>query len=744
MTCSYRDYQELERRSGNGGHKIFAGLLAVIDEPTSLDTEGVSATILAEAVSGNFADTLGLRAQLGRWFVPEDDRPGSEPVAVLSDQAWARRFGRRPDAIGQKVRMESQWYRVVGVAPADFIGVSPPHGAEIWVPLGSQWYVKELVSQPANRERPRVRLIGRLAAGVGLDEAEAHVRAIDGQIWREFPRDKNSPAPLRLAVASGLGAPAAKLVAFHIAVLLMVVTSLVLLIACVNVANLLLSRSVVRRREMAVRQALGASRWRLSRQTLAESLTLAVGGAVLGLLFAVWTNRLLAQTVPSIPHLGQVTFLLVLNWRVVVFATAAAFGSAILFSLPPMAEQSRPDLSPGLKSEGGGLDRMRQRDTYVILQVALSLMLLIAATLLVRALRHAGEVDAGFAMDHRLAARIYVSEPEYTPQTGKLFFARVLEQVRATPGVQGAALSYTIPLNFTNSSCAAADSVEKPRRMLSNLVVPGYLDVMRVGLVAGRDFTAVDGEGSPRVVIVNQTFAKRYWPNESALGKMVWLGCDTRRPRNRAEVVGVAKDGKYGSLDEDPRPFVYEAFAQGWVGFMAVTVHTSGPPAEFAEPLRHLLRELDPELRIYEMATLEAMTAQSLWQVRWQAWLLGSLGLLAIVLAAVGLYGVVAYTVAQRTREIGVRMAMGAQKSDVLWMVLGRGLRLTAIGIACGLGLSALVTRFLGSFLYGLSPLDSVSFGGAALFWTVTAMLASYLPARRAARVDPVVALRWE
>jgi len=744
MTCSYRDYQELERRSGREGRNIFSGLAGVNDQATSLDTEGVSQMIMAQAVTANFAATLGLRAQIGRWFLPEDQGQGAEPVAVLSDRAWARRFGRRADAIGQRVRIETQWYRVVGVAAPDFLGVSPPHAAEIWVPLASQWYVQELLLQPANRERPRVRVLGRLAAGVRLDTAEAQVRTIDGQIWREFPRDKPTAGPLKLAVASGLGAPGAKLVAFHIAALLVMVTAVVLLIACVNVANLLLSRSVVRRREISVRQALGASRWRLARQTLAESLTLAAGGAVLGLIFGAWANRLLARSMPAIPHLGFVTFELSLNWRVVAFAVAAAFASAVLFSLSPAMEQSRPDLTPALKNESGGLQRTRQRDAYVVAQVALSLVLLIAATLLVRALRHAGEIDPGFAMDHRLAARIYVSEPEYTEQTGRLFFDRVLDQVRAAPGVLGATLSYTIPLNFNDNGCAAVDRVERPRRMMSNLVVPGYLDVMRIGLVAGRDFGPADVEGSPRVAIVNQTFAKRFWPNGNALGKTVWIGCDPKRPRTLVEVVGVAKDGKYGSLDEDPRPFVYEAFAQGWVGFMAVTVHTAGPPGEFALPLRSLLRGLDPHLRIYEMATMEEMTAQSLWQVRWQAWLLGSLGMLAIVLAAVGLYGVVAYTVAQRTREIGVRMAMGAQKSDVQWMVLGRGLRLTALGIAIGVALSALVTRFLGSYLYGLSPLDGVSFAAAALFWTATAMLASYLPARRAARVDPVVALRWE
>ena len=744
MMGSYRDYLELRQRTETGSQKIFSGLAALDDVPTSLDTDGVSQMIMAQTVTANFANTLGLRAQLGRWFVPEDETRGSEPVAVLSDHAWTRRFGRRADAIGKRVRIETQWYRVVGVAAPGFIGVSPPHSAEVWIPFTSQRYVQELLLLPAERERPRVRLIGRLAAGVDMRSAEAQVRTIDAKIWSEYPRDKTSPGPVRMAVASGIGVPQARFMVIHLSILLLIVTGVVLMIACVNVANLLLSRSVVRRREMAVRQAMGASRWRLARQTLAESLTLAAGGAVLGLIFGVWTNRLLVRSMPAIPHVGFVTLAMTVNWRVVAFAVAAALASAVLFSLSPAIEQSQPDLTPALKSEGGGLRRMRQRHIYVVAQVALSLVLLIAATLLVRALRRASEIDPGFAMDHRLAARIYVSEPEYTPETGKVFFARVLDQLRATPGVRAATLSYAIPLNFADSTCVAVERTEKPQRTLSNLVVPGYLDVMGIARVAGRDFAATDQQGSPRVVVVNQTLAKLYWPNESALGKTMWLGCDAKRPRTLAEIVGVAKDSKYGSLDEEPRPFVYSAFAQGWVGFMAVTVHTAGDPSEFTGPLRSVLRELDPHLRIYEMSTLEEMTAQSLWQLRWQASLLGGIGMLAILLAAVGLYGVVAYTVAQRTREIGVRMAMGAQKSDVLWMVLGRGLRLTAIGVAIGLALSAMVTRFLGSVLYGLSPLDGVSFAAASLFWIGTAMIASYIPARRAARVDPVVALRWE
>ncbi len=746
MTCSYRDYQEFERRTAAPAGRLFSGLVAFDELPASLDSDGMSQIVMAQAVSVNFANVLQVPAQAGRWFSPEDERPGSDPVAVLSDGAWARRFGRNKSAIGHRVRIETQWYRVIGVAPPWFLGVSPPHTAEIWIPVTTQAYARELLANPGERERPKVRLIGRLAPGLGLRAAETELRAVDADIRREFPRslEGGSNGKITAAVAAGASMPAAREVATPIATLLLSVTGIVLLIACVNVANLLLARSAVRRREMAVRQALGAGRWRLARQTLAEGMALAAGGALLGLLFGLWANRLLARSLPALPHIGLVTLDLTMNWRVAAFAAAAALVSALLFTLAPAIEHSRPNLTLTLKGEGAGWRRMRQRDVYVVAQVALSLSLLIAATLLVRALEHARSVEPGFAMDHRLAARIYVSEPEYTPETGKLFFAHLLERARSTPGVRSATISYTTPLSFTDSTCAAVDRTGRPPRVGSDAVTPGYFETMAIQLVRGREFAATDQPESPPVVIVNETLARQYWPDEDPIGKRIWLGCDVKRQRTMAEVVGVAKDAKYGSLEEDPWRFVYRPLAQSWVGFVALIVETSSEPGAFTPGLRAIMRDLDPNLRVYEVRTLEQYAEDSLWKVRWQASLLGAFGLLALVLASVGLYGVVAYTVAQRTREIGVRMAMGAQRADVLWMVLGRGLRLTALGIAIGLVLSAASTRMLRSLLYGMSPLDPVAFAAAALGWTAVAMLASYLPARRATRVDPTAALRWE
>ena len=740
MTCSYRDYLELQRRVAAPSGRIFSGLVAYDGLAASLDgvdNDGVSQIVMAEAVSANFGEVLLLPVQAGRWFTPDDERPGSDPVTVLTDGLWTRRFGRSMSAIGQRVRIDSQWHRVIGVAPPGFVGVSPPHTMQLFVPLASQQYVRELLANAGERERPRVQLIGRLAPGTGMKAAEDALRAADTRIRREFPRDTTSNGALTVAIAAGATMPAAREVATPIATLLLSVTAIVLLIACVNVANLLLSRCAVRRHEMAVRRSLGASRWRLVRQTLAEGMVLAAGGAVLGLFFGFGANRLLARSLPALPHVGKVMLDLNVNWRVVGFAAVAALASALLFSISPAIEQSRAD--PGARWR-----RMRQRDVYVVAQVALSLTLLIAAALLVRALQHAGNIAPGFAMDRRLAARIYVSEPEYTPDSGRLFLARLLDTVRATPGVRSATLSYTTPLEFSDSVCAAVEPSVRPRRTASDTVVPGYFETLAIPVLRGRQFMPSDQPGSPPVVMVNQTFAARFWPNQEPVGKMVWLGCDQKAPRTEAVVVGVAKDAKYESLDEAPRPYICRPLTQDWEGFLAVIVETSDAPAQFMAPLRSVLRGLDSNLRVYEIETLEQYAAGSLWKVRWQASLLAVFGGLAMVLAAVGLYGVVAYSVAQRTREIGVRMALGAQRADVLWMVLARGLAVTAIGIAIGLTLSAWAMQALSRLLYGMSPLDPVAFSLASLGWMATAMLASYVPARRAMRVDPVVALRWE
>ncbi len=740
MTCSYRDYLEFRQRAAGPAGRLFSGLVAFYDMRAAIDSGGASQFVGADAVTANFADVLELPAQVGHWFRPEDDRVGSDPVVVIGDGVWDRMFGRSADVVGQRVRIGTQRYRVIGVAPADFVGMSPPHKVELWIPLAAQREVRDLVTNPGEWERPQVRVIGRLADGRSMREAEAELRPLDAQIRHDFPRENAPAGAITATVAAGTSMPQVRAVAAPMAVLLLSVTAVVLLIACVNVANLILSRSAVRRHEMGVRRALGAGSWRLARQTLAEGLVLAAGGAALGLLVGFACGRLLTHNLPSLPFGGMMALHLDPDWRVVAFTAAAGLASAVLFTLAPAIDTARGVVV----SRQGAVRRMRQRDVYVVAQVALSLVLLIAATLLVRALWHAMDVDPGFAMKGRLAARLSVSESEYTPETGRLFMDRVLAAARAMPDVRSATLSFNTPLNFTDSSCIAADASTRPTRVRSDIVAAGYFDTLRIPILRGRAFDTVDRQGAPQVVVVNEMFARRYWQGRDPIGQSVWLGCDIKKARTVATVAGVARDAKYESLDEPREPFFYRPLAQEWDDFMTLILETRGSPEKFITPLSASLTGLDPNLRVYEIQTLEDWASGSLWRVRWQAVLLAVFGGLAMLLASVGLYGVVAYTVAQQTREIGIRMAMGAQRGDLLWMVLGRGLSLTAAGIAIGLLLSAAATRLLGGLLYGMSPLDPVSFAAASLAWTAVAMLASYVPARRAMKVDPVVALRWE
>jgi predicted permease len=719
LACSYREFEDLRRRTA----LAFAGLAATIEVETALDTRDLSRIIVAEAVSANFAETLGLRPQLGRWFRPDDSA-----VAVLSDHAWAERFGRSPDVLGQFVRIETESYRVIGVAPPTFRGVAPPVAAEVWVPISAMPIYRELLANPAERRRPRVRLIGRLAAAATPSGTQALVRAADSEI-----RPGRS-APLNVTAADGAAFPGARPIAGPVTALLAGISAIVLLIACVNVANLLLSRAAARQREFTLRRALGAGPWDLARQAIAESLLLAAGGAALGLFFGYATNRLLLHYLDVIPETGSLSAVtLDLNWRVALFAAAASLGAASFFTVSARVASGRT----------------RRLDLYVVAQVALSLVLLVASGLFVRALHAARNIQPGYAMDHRLSARIYISEPEYNAATARAFFDRVLATVRAMPGVEGAALSYGVPMSFPNNQggCAASSRTVTPARLNGgNDISPGYFETLGIPLLAGRDFRPEDRDDRLPVYIVNQILAARLWPGGNPLGRRIFTGCEAGRAREGV-VIGVAHDSKYNVLDEPALGYLYGIHnnrPEEIMGFMALTIHTADDPLALAAPLRDALRRIDPALRIYDMRTLEEYAALSLWKVRWQAALIGCFGSLAIVLAAIGMYGVIAYSVARRTREIGIRMAIGAQKRDVLWLVLARGLRLTAVGIAVGLALSAASTRLLRAFLYGISPWDAVAFSAAALLWLAIALLATLLPARRAAQVDPSVALRYD
>ena len=739
--CSWRDY--LAFRSSL---RAFRGVAASQARGTFMDVERSNFGIVAETVSANYADVLRIRPALGRWFVAADEARGAEPTVVLSSHIWDRYFQRDRGAIGRQVRIENRWYRIIGVAADRFRGVSTPVLVDAWLPLTTFPIFDAQLRDPLS-DAPAVNLTARLARGETLARAAAEIAVWDARLRQMHPRVALYATPLVVGQARGIIAPAPRRAMRPIAILLLAVVMAVLAIACVNVANLLLARAAVRRREMALRRSLGASRGRLVRQGIAESLILALGGGALGIVFGYWTDRGLAAWLPEwIPQQALRGIDLQMNWRVAAFTAGVALVCALLFSLAPAFEGSAVDL------RSAAAIRSKQRDVYAIAQVALSLALLIAAGLLVRALERTAHIDPGFATDHRMYIRLFTPQPDFTPENSTRLFTRLLAQAKALPGVTDATLSFGV-LGFGDSECVGEDRAGG-RQVPADLdvVEPNYFDLMQVPLVRGHNFPAHEqgpiagpDRGPVRSIIVNETMARRQWPGQDPVGKIVWLGCREGAPRTAGQVIAVARDSKYRTLDEEPLPLLYISRLQvWWNGFFALTVHTAGDPGALAKPLIRMARAEGSKLRIYEMRTMDDLVTLSLWQVRWQAAMLGALSLLAIVLSVIGLYGVVAYTVAQRTHEIGVRMALGAQKADVEWMVLARGLRLAGIGVAAGLVLSAAGTRFLRAFLHGVDPFDLVAFTGAALAWMVVAMLASYVPALRAAGVDPAVSLRYE
>jgi putative ABC transport system permease protein len=679
-----------------------------------------------ETVSANYAQVLRIGASRGRWFAPENDSPASPPAAVISYRLWREQLHGDPDILGKQVLFDEQSYSVIGVAPPGFRGVIPPLTVDLWVPVAS-----------IRDSQGWVNLVGRLAPGATLASAAAELRVVDARLRAADPGNPRLAGAARVEPAAGFAWKNGRRELLSVLALMGGVCGVVLLIACVNVANLLLSRAAVRRREMALRQSLGAGRARLFREALVEGLVLAAGGVALGLLAGYGAGRALEWALPSIPAAAFQGIQFGIDWSVALLLGALGAASAILFSLPPALSNSHRDLSQALKDESA-IEGSRQRELYTLAQVALSLPLLIASGLLLRTLQHVERADPGFATADRLTINVFASPKAWPREAAGRLFTQLIGQARAVPGVIDTTLALA-PLGPAPGGCASPSALAPPRHIAFNIVEPNYFESMRVPIARGAGFAH---DGSPGVVI-NETLGRAWWPGEDPLGKMLWLGCD-RATRQITPVLGVVRATKW-ALDTSPEPCYYVSRLQDpGKGAFALIVHTAGNPYQWAKPLLQILERAGPNLRIYEVQSLQDSLALTFWEVRWRAGLLASLGLLAVVLAAIGLYGVVAYAVSQRTREIGVRMALGAAPGDVQWMVLARGLRITGLGIACGLLLSAATVRLLRSFLYGVSPYDPAAFVAASIAWLIVATLASWYPARRATRVDPLTALKYE
>ena len=726
-TFSYPAYRDFRDRS-----RTLSAVAASFPAESDLDIDGDSTFVAAEAVSGNYASVIGAPTALGRWFTED-----AEPLAVISYAVWQRYFNLRPDVLGKTVRSESQSYTVAGVAAREFNGVFSPLRTDIWVPIATRTSMIPLLQ---DRSSPRVMLFGRLGGGVTPAIASTELNAIDAQQVDAGAAASEPRAPIVAEQVRGFANVVTKRRAQLVATFLTVVVSLVLLIACVNVGNLLLVRGAARQREFALRRALGASRRRVLQQLLVESLILALAGGICGLAFARAANDLLERSLPMLQGIFPLQLHFEIDWRVIAFATVTSLAATVLCGLLPAWRASRTDGLAAFKGDiVAGIPS--RRPLGLIAQVAMSFVLLLVAGTFVQALVRMQLADPGFAVAGRLYAYAYISTPGVSAASGHQIYSRAIDRLRALPGVRTAALSYSLPLMPSGSNCAARPGGARIPAT-TGAVDPGYFRTMNIGLIAGRDFTIADSSTGTPVVIVNERLANGLWPATSAVGERVTVGCNEATP---ATVIGVVANSSIRSLSETPQPHLYFPFAQNYRGGVtAIVLETSMPPAALVEPVRRTLLGAGQGMRVYAVRPLSEHVEQSYAAIRWQTTVLTAFGLLALVLAAVGLYGVIAYRVALRTREIGVRMALGAGRTNVFREVVGQGLSIALTGVLIGGALMFAVGRGLGALDSDIRPPGGIVLAVTGLIWIVVAILATYVPAARASGVNPLIALRYE
>jgi len=747
-TSSFPDYRDMRDESSS-----FSGILAQEVTILNLDRgEGPSQLVFGQAVTGNYFDVLGVEAELGRTFAPEEyATPGTHPVAVLGSAFWNKHFNAAPDAVGSTIKVNGQTLTVIGVLPDEFNGTYPVFAPDVYTTMAMQVLLNPSGPDPEYLEARGSRslfLTGRLRAGVSMSEAEAELRLIMARLGEEFP-DTNEDRTVNLMPSEDVRLhPFVDGAIIPVAGLLMGIVGLVLIIACANVANMLLSRASARRQEIAVRLALGAGRGRLIRQLLTESTLLSVVGGAVGLLLAYWATGLILAFQPPIPV--SVAIDVGLDVRVLGFTLLAALLTGIAFGLVPALQASRPELVGALRDEaargGGKARRFSLRNALVVAQVAMSLVLLIAAGLFLRSLRSAQSLDPGFRIDGIALIATPLDLVGYGDEQAEIFADEVLADVRAMPGVASAAWAELVPvgmgvqLNGIRVEGVAVPEDEPLPEIDAAPVGPGYFETFEIPLVAGRDFTAADDEGAAPVAIVNEAFVRRFWPGESGIGKRIARG----REGDWMEVVGVARDHKIRTLGEDFRPRVHTPLGQNFSPFLTLAVRTGddASAALMVEQLRSHLLTLDPDLVFLQASTMRENLEITTFPVRLGAQLLSVFGFLALGLAAVGLYGVVAFAVSRRTHEIGLRMALGAEHGDVLGLVVRQGMGVVLVGVTVGLLAATGVTWLLSNFLYGIGAVDPLTFIATSLVLIAVALIANYIPARRAAAVDPLIALR--
>jgi len=729
------------------GQQSFTGITACNFALMSLTGKGKPERVWGMVASANYFEVLGVRPILGRGFLPvEDEKPGGAPVAMISYRLWQTHFGANPDIVGQAIEINQHPYTIVGVTPAVFQGSQTGVRTEIWVPIMME---EQLVPQGDllhDHHYFWLLAFGRLKSGVAPEQAQEEMTLRLKREAKNYPEEHKGHDSVTVYPLwrnpFGLNYFLSTLLP-----MLMAIAGLVLLLACANVANLMLVRSMVRRREIAIRISLGASRWRLVRQLLVESLILALAGGVIALLITSWTAGTLMKFIPKTDF--PVSLGIAVNRAVLLATLVISVLTGVIFGILPALRASGAAPVAVLKedtgSASGGLRKARLASGLVVAQISLSLLLLICAGLFIRSFMSAQQINPGFNSHSVLIASYDLFTAGYSNASGAEFDRQLVAKLEALPGIQSVALSDRVPLGFGGGSTSV-----KPEGYVSQanesmetqvaIITPNYFQTLQIPMVKGRDFTMQDMKNSQRVVIVSEAFVNHYWPNQEALGKQL----NSDLTHEWFTVVGVALDKKVNQLNEKPMPFLYLPLYQVYRPTMMVIVRTTGDPLAFGKTVDKTIHELNADLVVFDVTTLELREQIASFGQRVAGTFVGAFGLLALALAAVGIYGVTAYTTRQRTHEIGVRMALGAGKEDILRLVIGHGLRLTLVGVGLGLAASFALTRFLRSMLLGVTSTDVLTFSSVAILLCAVALFACFIPARRAMGVDPMVALRYE
>jgi predicted permease len=732
----------LDWRSQN---TVFAHLAAILTRPANLALADQAERIDLAMTSANFFSVFGTEPERGRFFIPSDEQAGHAAVVVLSHALWQRRFGGDDSLVGKPITLDGNSYTVVGIAPSGF---QYPDKTEVWVP--------PFRLAPALNERmdpTQVRGFGMLAAvallkpGVSLTQAASEMETITTRLRQQYPDTNNRSFNPVVSLHTHLVGETGPML-----LLLFGAVGFVLLIACANVANLLLVSAASRQREMAIRTALGASRLRVIRQLLTESVLLALAGGTVGLLLALWGVAAMTKLLPrDFPRLGEIN----LDWRVLGFTLFASVLTGILFGLAPALQISKTDVQESLKESGRGASGSRRhqrlRSLLIVGEVALSVVLLVGAGLLFRSFLQLQSVNAGFTPQQLLTLRLSPAGSNYSRDADYIsFYNQVMQRVSAIPGVQAVGAINTLPLDKGPQAGFRIEgraplTIDKWPSGNYRTVSTDYFHTMNISVLQGRAFTDRDTETAPPVMMINQALANRDFPNENPVGKRINLGnTDPKGQPVWWEIVGVAADVRSIELREPAIPEFYLSALQDTFRNMFVVVRTSVEPTRIAASVRGAAAEVDKSAAVSDVKTMEHIVNEAVTQPRFNLFLLGLFGGIALLLSAAGIYGVTAYSVTQRTHEFGIRMALGAQVGDVLKMILRQGMLLISVGIAVGLLASFALTRLLRTLLYGVSVTDPPTFVATTLLLTLVALLACYIPARRATKVDPLVALRYE